>query len=104
VIIVICISVVKNDRIACIDSYRMQSSIATELVPTSPSLLINRTTLWDNSSKDDDNNLEKCVAPLTDHAWQSISSLKDYIDTKYGLKKHSVRMLSLTIDDVDQYT
>jgi hypothetical protein len=63
----------------------MQTSITTEPALTSSSLLINRTTLWDNSSKDDDdNNLEKCVAPLTDNAWKSISSLKDLIDTKYG--------------------
>ncbi len=65
----------------------MQTNITTQ---TSSSLLIDRTTLWDNSSKDDDNNQEKCVAPLTDHAWRSVSSLKDLIDSKYGLNTINV--------------
>ncbi|CAF0823487.1 unnamed protein product [Adineta steineri] len=60
----------------------------TETLQSSTSLLINRTTLWENSSKDDDNNLEKCVAPLNNHAWQSVSSLKDLIDSKYGLNNN----------------
>ncbi|CAF2667930.1 unnamed protein product [Rotaria sp. Silwood2] len=63
----------------------MQTNLSTETSQTSLSLLINRTTLWDNSSKDDDNKQEKCVAPLTDNAWQSVSSLQDLIDSKYGL-------------------
>jgi hypothetical protein len=71
----------------------MQTSITTEPVLTSPSLLIDRTTLWDNSSKDDDNNLEKCVAPLPDNAWKSIGSLKDLIDGKYGLNINNVRLV-----------
>jgi hypothetical protein len=73
----------------------MQTSITTETVQTSPSLLIDRTTLWDNSSKDDDNNLEKCVAPLTDNAWKSVGSLKDLIDAKYGLNINNVRVVFL---------
>ncbi|CAF3237517.1 unnamed protein product [Rotaria sp. Silwood2] len=63
----------------------MQTNLSTETSQTSLSLLINRTTLWDNSSKDDDNKQEKCVAPLTDNVWQSVSSLQDLIDSKYGL-------------------
>ena len=63
-----------------------------ETFQSSPSLLIDRTTLWDNSSKDDDNNKEKCVAPLNDNAWQSVSSLKDIIDSKYGLNISNVRI------------
>jgi hypothetical protein len=65
----------------------------TETLQTSPSLLIDRTTLWDNSSKDDVNNQEKCVAPLNDNSWKSISSLKDLIDSKYGLNPSNVRIL-----------
>lgn len=77
----------------------MQTNITnTALQRPSPSLLINRTTLWDNSAKDDDNNLEKCVAPLTDHAWQSVSSLKDVIDSKYGFNINNVRIVFLIND------
>lgn len=71
----------------------MQTSIATEPSQSSSSLLINRATLWDNSSKEDDNNLEKCVAPLTDNAWKSVSTLKDAIDGKYGLISTNVRIV-----------
>jgi hypothetical protein len=70
----------------------MQTNITTEtLQQPSPSLLINRTTLWDNSSKDDENNQEKCVAPLTDHVWESVNSLKDLVDSKYGFNINNVR-------------
>ena len=70
----------------------MQTNLITETLPSpSTSLLIDRATLWDNSSKDDDNNLEKCVAPLNDQAWQSVGSLKDLIDSKYGLNINHVR-------------
>jgi len=72
----------------------MQTNLTSETFSTTSSLLIDRTTLWDNSSKDDDNNQEKCVAPLNDHAWKSISSLKDLIDTKYGLNSTNVRFSS----------
>ena len=71
----------------------MQPNVATEPSQPSPSLLIERTTLWDNSSKDDETNPEKCVAPLTDHAWQTVGSLKELIDTKYGLNSHQVSNL-----------
>lgn len=73
----------------------MQTPLITETLPTNTttsSLLIDRTTLWDNSSKDDDNNLEKCVAPLNDQSWISIGSIKDLIDTKYGLNLINVRL------------
>ncbi|CAF3651060.1 unnamed protein product [Rotaria sp. Silwood1] len=66
----------------------MKTNLSTETLQTSLSLLIDRTTLWDNSSKNDDNKQIKCVAPLTDNAWQSISSLQDLIDSKYGLNTY----------------
>ena len=70
----------------------MQTNLMTETLPSSSAtLLIDRTTLWDNSSKDDDNNLEKCVASLNDQAWQSVGSLKDLIDSKYGLSINQIR-------------
>jgi hypothetical protein len=49
--------------------------------------------LWDNSSRDEEKNQEKCVAPLNDHAWKSISSIKDLIDSKYGLNSTHVRLI-----------
>jgi hypothetical protein len=70
----------------------MQTNITTEILQTSPSLLIDRTTLWDNSSKDDENQ-EKCVAPLNDNAWKSISLLKDLVDSKYGSNINNVRIV-----------
>lgn len=73
----------------------MQTNLATETLQPSVSALIDRTTLWDNSPKDDDNKKEKCVAPLTDHAWQSVSSLQDLIDSKYGLHTNNVRDIAL---------
>jgi len=66
------------------------------MTESSPSNLIDRTTLWDNSIQDDDHLSEKCVAPLTDQAWQSVSSLKDLVEHKYGL--HSTREPTVEID------
>ncbi|CAF1240799.1 unnamed protein product [Rotaria sordida] len=66
----------------------MQRNLSNEILQTSLSVLIDRTTLWDNSSKDDDNKQEKCVAPLTDNAWQSVGSIQDLIDSKYGLNTY----------------
>ncbi len=71
----------------------MQTSMTTDTSSTSPSLLIDRTSLWDNSSRDEEKNQEKCVAPLNDHAWKSISSIKDLIDSKYGLNSTHVRLI-----------
>ena len=67
----------------------MQINTSTEELQSS---LIDRTTLWDNSLKDDDNK-EKCVAPLTDQAWQTISSLNKLIDSKYGLNTNNVNII-----------
>lgn len=64
--------------------------ITEQIQQTSASLLIERATLWDNSSKDEQNNAEKCVAPLNDNAWQSINTLKDLIDQKYGFSLSAV--------------
>lgn len=64
----------------------MQTNSTNEfLTHSSSSVLIDRTTLWDNSSKDENNQEIKCVAPLNDQTWKSISSLKDLVDSKYGL-------------------
>lgn len=71
----------------------MQANLTSDIPQTSSSLLIDRTTLWDNSSKDNENSQEKCVAPLNDQTWKSISSLKDLIDTKYGLNPTNVRFI-----------
>jgi len=64
----------------------MQTNLISEIQSNpSSSVLIDRTTLWDNSSKDENNQEIKCVAPLNDSTWKSISLLKDLVETKYGL-------------------
>lgn len=68
----------------------MQTNSPNEfLTNSSSSVLIDRTTLWDNSSKDENNQEIKCVAPLNDQTWKSISSLKDLVDSKYGLNSNN---------------
>ncbi|CAF3786784.1 unnamed protein product [Rotaria magnacalcarata] len=62
----------------------MQPNSSTDSLQSSLSSLIDRTTLWDNSPKNDDNKHDKCVAPLNDSAWQSVSLLNDLIESKYG--------------------
>ena len=75
----------------------MQPNLANGTLQATSTLLIDRTTLWDNSTKDDDNNREKCVSPLTDSAWQSVSLLKDAIEAKYGLSPHQVTLVLVTV-------
>lgn len=69
----------------------MHPNLSTDQLQAAVSLLIDRTTLWDNTPKDDDNKKEKCVAPLNDNAWQSIGSLNELIESKYGLTTNNVR-------------
>lgn len=71
----------------------------TDSSSSSPSILIDRTTLWDNSVQDDDRLREKCVAALTDQVWQSVGALKDLVEQKYVLHPSRVRRNENRIDE-----
>ncbi|CAF1615547.1 unnamed protein product, partial [Didymodactylos carnosus] len=67
----------------------------------SDSVLIDKTTLWDNLSvpirnvneidlnvKDDTK--DECLAPLSDKQWQSVCAIKDMIDIKYSAQTTAI--------------